>query len=149
MNSDLLKFIVKAKKSTYASSKQLIASSRMSSKDLYFEESDYRYLDSYFGDKHFAGQEIVWYKDKAVWGMNYVGRVLAKEAPLGFIDFLKESLLKVDKNNPYRGPEEFKKGDFMYMCKSYGRIDFFDGKEMIMYKNKAIYELVFNGGKIE
>ena len=54
----LAKFLVNAKRSTYAAQKGKIPSSRKHSKDLAFKENDYYYLDSYFGEKDFSREEI-------------------------------------------------------------------------------------------
>ena len=52
------KFLVTAKRNTYATQNGKVPSSRKSSKDLAFKENDYYYLDSYFGEKDFSVEEI-------------------------------------------------------------------------------------------
>ncbi|HLI90766.1 MAG TPA: DUF5680 domain-containing protein, partial [Ktedonobacteraceae bacterium] len=49
---------------------------RLGSKDLQFSEHDWAYHDSYPGESDFIGQEIVYYRVKPVWGMNYFGVIL-------------------------------------------------------------------------
>jgi hypothetical protein len=68
----LEQFIVRAKRNTYVGSAKELLSYRLGSKDLQFAEHDWAYHDSYLGESDFIGQEIVYYRMKPVWGMNYL-----------------------------------------------------------------------------
>ena len=142
------KFLIKAKQNTYAGGGDFTKSSRPTSKDFAFKEGDFLYLDSYLGDLDFLGEETVWYQNKPVWGMNYFGRMTAEKSPIGFNEFLKSTLLQVPEEMPFRGPEEYSKGDFCYTCSVEGDLPWFRGKELVFYKGKKIYQLYFHGGKI-
>jgi hypothetical protein len=144
---ELFKFIVQAKINTYAGDGALSESSRPSSKDLYYKSGDYSYIDSYFGEINFIGQEVVFYKNWAVWGMNYFGEML-NDAPIpeGFSECLKGALSLVTELAPYRGPESFAIGDFKYSCFFEGEFESFYGEETISYKGEDIYFLKFHGG---
>lgn len=83
--NNLGKFLVNAKRNTYAAQKGKVLSSRKFSKDLAFEENDYYYLDSYFGEKDFSGEEIVYFKQIPIWSMNYYGKMIKENIPEGFI----------------------------------------------------------------
>lgn len=139
-------FIVKAKKSTYASKKNRIESLRNDSHDYYYEENGYKYYDSFFGSSTFSGQEIVYKDDKVCWSMNYYGKVLSNDFNG---DFLKESLLHLDERRPFRGPAIYKKGEYLYISHVEGDIDLFKGYEEIYYQSQKIYECLFHGGMIE
>ena len=56
--------------------------------------------------------------------MNYAGRITGD-----FFDndFLKEALLSVSADTPYRGPKIFVKGDYHYHCKVEGEFVWFQG----------------------
>ncbi len=141
-------FLIDAKKNTYASGTGiLIDSLKPGSKDLPYKEGEFSYMDSYFGDLNFIGQEIVWYKEKPIWGMNYYGNTYD---PIdGFPKFLFECLKHVTTQAPYRGPEQFQDDKFEYNCSWQGDINNVKGEELIKYDNKVIYQLSFHGGVIK
>lgn len=143
------RFLKKAKQNTYAGGGDLTTPSRNTSKDLHFAEGDFVYLDSYLGDFNFIGEEAVWYKGKAIWGMNYYGRMLIPEIPNGFSTCLKNALLEVPEEMPFRGPEEYISNQFVYNCTVEGEIEWFRGKEFISYQGKRIYQLYFHGGALK
>jgi len=73
---DLCKFLVKAKKSTYASgdeTKKIIEKDK--STTLIFEDGDWKYHDNYFGGEPYGGREVVLLKGEAGYIMTYYGRV--------------------------------------------------------------------------
>ncbi|PKO15230.1 MAG: XRE family transcriptional regulator [Chloroflexi bacterium HGW-Chloroflexi-10] len=147
--NDFIQFLIRAKQNTYAGSGPLTSASRTCSKDLAFEEGDFTYLDTYLGDIHFIGEEAVWHLGQPIWGMNYYGRMLVQTIPLGFSECLKEALLQVPSEIPFRGPEEYRSGDFSYQCAVEGGLEWFRGKEYIAHKGQRIYQLYFHGGEIK
>ena len=79
----LSKFLVKAKINTYTSSgegEEKILPDR--SKEFEFKEKEFKYRDRYFGFNPFIGQEIVWQKEKVIWGMNYYGEIISEIVPV-------------------------------------------------------------------
>jgi len=148
---DLNKFLVKAKINTYASKgergEKLLLDK---SKEFKFEEKDLRYRDRYFGSKSFIGEEIVFKKKKPIWGMNYCGGVVSSNVSEKEIySFLKESLKRVKKDKPFRGPNIFKENSFKYINRTEGSIENFSGEEKIYYKNKLVYKLNYQGGIVK
>lgn len=77
--------------------------------------------------------------------MNYIGRVIGDNFSG---DFLKEALLNVSEEYPFRGPEEYKNGNYLYSCKINGDFHWFNGTEEIYYKDNKIYECIFHGGDV-
>ena len=69
-------FIIKAKANTYVAKGQKSLAYRPCSHDLQFHDGEFVYLDSYFGGTDFLGQELVYFAGKAIWAMNYYGRIL-------------------------------------------------------------------------
>jgi len=146
----LSKFLVKAKINTYASSGEGEEKNLPDgSKELEFEEKEFKYRDRYFGFNPFIGEEIVWQNEKIVWGMNYYGRITSEKIPVKQIyQFLQEALKKVTENKPFRGPDNFKQGDFEYFNKIEGNVENFNGEEKIFHKKQLVYQLRYSGGLI-
>jgi len=144
--SELAHFLVKAKKATYANKTNKVNSSRKESHDYSYQENNYTYLDSFFGAENFSGQEIVYKDGKPCWSMNYYGRVI-EENFNG--DFLKEALLQVDEELPFRGPLFYQKGEYLYLLRIQGKIDFFQGVEEIYYQTYKVYEGFIQGGIVK
>ncbi|OGO78381.1 MAG: hypothetical protein A2Y23_13525 [Clostridiales bacterium GWB2_37_7] len=143
---EVVLFLLRAKRATYAGKGPESVSSRPKSHDLEYVEDDLKYIDTYLGGEKFAGEEALWKNDVPFWSMNYCGRVVAE----GFNgDFLKEALSQVQKEMPYRGPNEYKKDGFSYKCTVNGDFDWFEGFEEIFLNDKKIYECMFHGGAIK
>ena len=137
-------FLCKAKKLTYAAhGAEEAVPFRPCSHDLKYEEGKYLYLDTYLGGEKYAGEEGVWYQGAPVWVMNYVGRILCE--PFSG-DFLKEALLRVPEDHPYRGPMVYSNGDYRYHSTVSGGFEWFQGYEEIFCKETKVYECRFHGG---
>ncbi|MBO7474610.1 MAG: hypothetical protein J6U00_11570 [Ruminococcus sp.] len=141
-----VEFLIRAKKATYAGKGAEVEPSRPKSHDLHYMEDDMLYIDSYLGGEHFAGEEVVWADGSPYWSMNYLGRVTG--TPFSG-DFLKEALLRVPFDRPFRGPEEYTDGDYTYNSKVDGDFEWFTGYENISYKGEKIYECYYHGGTIK
>ena len=146
MDKELTDFLIKAKQATYAGKGAETTSSRLKSHDLVYKEGRYMYYDTYLGGDRFAGEEALWISEDPYWGMNYVGRVTGDNFSG---DFLKEALLRVPGDKPFRGPSEYTNGDYTYKCDIDGDYEWFQGRETISYKGTLIYECFFHGGLIK
>jgi len=103
------------------------------------------YMDTYLGGEEFAGEEALWKDGVPFWSMNYSGRVTGP----GFSgDFLKQALLRVPENRPFRGPERYAEGEYEYLCRAEGDTDWFGGYETISLRGTVIYECRFHGGRV-
>ena len=146
MKEKIIDFLITAKKNTYAGKGAETTSSRIKSHDLVYSEEDMMYYGTYLGGEKFAGEEALWISGNPYWAMNYIGRLIGE----GFSgDFLKEALLHVPRELPFRGPAEYGNGDYVYQCTVDGDFEWFQGKEIICYKEKEIYECCFHGGLIK
>lgn len=145
MDKKLLEFLIKAKRATYAGKGAETAPSRVKSHDLIYQDGNYVYYDTYLGTSKFAGEEALWINDVPYWSMNYLGRVIGDNFSG---DFLKEALLMVPEDKPFRGPEKYTNGKYSYHCEVDGAFEWFQGREVIRYKETDIYECVFHGGLI-
>ena len=146
MDKNIIAFLIRAKKATYAGKGAETNASRPGSHDLQYTEGPLKYIDTYLGGVKFAGEEALWEKDAPFWAMNYIGRVLAD----GFSgDFLKEALLHVPEESPFRGPAQYVDGEYKYTCTVEGDVHWFCGVEEIYFKENKVYECLFHGGDIE
>lgn len=145
IDGDIIEFLCRAKKATYAGKGEESSPSRPNSHDLQYSEGNLEYIDTYLGGENFAGEEALWEDGIPIWSMNYIGRILGD----GFSgDFLKEVLLLVPKEQPYRGPMVYENGDYKYHCIVKGEFKWFEGYEEIFYNNIKVYECIFHGGCI-
>lgn len=116
----LEEFLVKAKLNTYANSgegdeKKLEDGSR----ELVYEEVEYKYRDRYFGFNPFIGEEVVWKEGIVIWAMNYYGAILSNNISAKEVyEFLKKAMQQVKEGRPFRGPSKFKEGDFYIQMKT-------------------------------
>ncbi len=150
---ELAKFLVKAKAKTYAGSGKEILPQRPLFKELEYIEGYWEYRDSYAGFYFAPGQEVVRFKKQPVWAMAYSGGMNSEYhgnrsfAELTYT-FLKSALLKVEESRPFRGPRDYKDGDFEYIDKSDGDIKDFIGTEKILYQGKEVFKQHYIGGLI-
>ena len=141
--NEIIKFRLEANVNTYAAFMNEVESTRLDSHDFRYENGGYTYHDTYVGGEQFAGEEAVWKKGKAVYAMNYMGRVLGKEFSG---NFLKDALRHADMKMPYRGPEYYEDGEYRYKCSVNGDLTWFQGYEEIYWKEEKVYECYFHGG---
>lgn len=151
---ELAKFLVKAKKKTYAGNGKEIKPQRPGFKELEFKEGKWHYRDSYAGFFSAPGQEVVRFGGRPVWAMAYSGGMKEKyqgnaKFATEVFNFLKKALNKVGAAKPFRGPERFKTGDFLYLSKSKGGIKEFRGQERIYYKGRLVFQQEYIGGLIK
>ena len=140
---EIVNFRLEANVNTYAALMNEVDSTRLDSHDFRYGKGEYVYHDTYVGGEQFAGEEAIWKNGKAVYAMNYLGRVLGENFSG---NFLKEALRNADIKMPYRGPEYYQAGEYTYKCKVSGDFDWFQGREIITYKGNEIYECYFHGG---
>jgi len=139
-------FLFEAKKNTYAAGAlEEKNPSRPNSHDLTYKDGDYFYIDTYIGSEIFSGEEAVWVNNRAIWAMNYHGRVVSQDFNG---KFLKEALQKGSDQHLQRGPLVYKYKNYSYHCKYEGEFNWFQGYEEIFYETKKVYECYFHGGRV-
>jgi hypothetical protein len=148
---NLRKFLVKAKKATYASgdnSRKVIEKDK--STTLTFEDENWKYHDNYFGGEPYGGREVVLFNEQPVYFMAYYGWVNEKVINFGEVyKILRQALVLIPENNPYRGPKEYSQGDYTYLNNFVGEIDNFSGEEIIKHNGKEIYKARYVGGIVD
>lgn len=140
---ELIAFRLEANVNTYAAFMNETDSTRLDSHDFTYSNGPYTYYDTYVGGEQFAGEEAIWYEGKSQYAMNYAGRVLGQQFSG---DFLKEALRHADEQMPYRGPEYYQSGEYIYKCNVVGDFTWFQGYEEIYCNNEKVYECYFHGG---
>lgn len=151
---NLEKFLIEAKKETYANAKvEKVTSNRLGSKDYEYKKDNMLYHDTYFGGVSFIGEEVVYVDNKPYWAMNYYGVTIDDNLEEEAMDAaLRPALMRVGEDKsviPVRGPSEYSNGEYKYIFTVDGTIDNFTGVETIYKNNTKIYELKCHGGKIK
>ena len=147
----LCKFLVKAKKSTYASgddAKKIINDDK--STTMLFDDGDWKYHDNYFGGEPYGGREVVFFKNTPIYMMVYYGWVIKGVAFSSIYKTLQGALSLMPKDKPFRGPKKYNHNDMEYTNVFEGNIDNFFGEEIIMSAdNEEIYKAKYIGGLID
>ncbi len=142
---EMVAFLCRAKKHTYAAHGAESSPSRPNSHDLIYTEGDYTYIDTYLGGERFSGEEAVWKAGTPVFAMNYSGRTLTADFSG---EFLKEALMRVKEDAPFRGPCVYSAGDYAYHCIVNGDTEWFQGYEEIFCRGIKVFECYFHGGMV-
>lgn len=150
LQPELEKFIVRAKAATYIGDGIESPPCRLGAKDLQFKEGAWAYHDSYFGGSDFIGEEVVYYQDTPVWGMNYFGRLLRPDcmtaAEVG--KMLKKSLSRMYQEGRFLGLFEHTEGAVRYLDTNHGDVTWFEGIEYVYQGDILVYSLVYHGGLV-
>ena len=144
-DASLLAFLARASRETYVGYGEETAPSRPASHDYHYQEGAWEYIDTWLGGESFAGEEAVWLNGRAVYAMNYCGRVVSENFSG---DFLKAALRAAPAEKPFRGPARYENGDNRYECTLHGDLDWFQGYEEIRWQGEQVYECFFHGGKM-
>jgi hypothetical protein len=146
---ELRKFLVDANTNGYASASAAARKEADGSTSISYVSGDWKMHDNYFGGEPFGGREIVFYKNQPFWIMVYYGRVAQGFNPKEVFQFLKEALLSMPQEAPYRGNKYLSRDDFEYFNEYTGKVDDFEGREKITFKGVACYEARYFGGLVD
>jgi len=149
----LSEFLVDAKRRTYAGlddDATIAAPLLPGSKQLEYRDGDLSYRDIYFGMRFFVGQETVQSGADTVWSMSYSGGVVSTVVDRGeflaIYAFLRQALLAIRDDRPFRGPPQFEDRSFRYVNISSGDVAAFHGEEQICRGRSKVYGLRYSGG---
>jgi uncharacterized protein DUF5680 len=149
----LSEFLVDAKRKTYAGlddDATVLAPLLPGSKQLEYRDLDLSYRDIYFGMRFFVGQETVQAGADVIWSMSYAGGVAAtvvdRNEFLAIYAFLRQALLAIRDDRPFRGPPLFENASFGYVNTSSGDLAEFHGEEQIHRGGVKVYGLRYSGG---
>jgi len=151
-SKELCEFLVKAKKSTYASgdtAKKIVEADK--STTLIFEDGDWKYHDNYFGGEPYGGREVVFFQGQPVYLMVYCGWVneSVKDFKAAY-GVLQGALTLIPGDKPFRGPDKLELGGLIYTNIHEGEVDNFFGEEIIRNENgEEIYKAKYMGGLVD
>lgn len=142
----LQEFIIKAKKHCYLSGANYCQSHKLGSYDLEYKEDDYIYQITYLGGINYSFEETIWYKEKPVWVMSFLCKVITD----GFNgQFLKEALLNATNENFLRGPSQYAKESYQYRNITNGYLDWFQGYEEVYCQDNLVFIGIYHGGAVK
>ncbi len=153
----LAKFLVKAKKNTYASEKGIeLTPERPLHKELEYSDGEFYYRDSYIGSFQALGMEEVRLENReghTIWAMAYSGGMLPEHHNNVFfakdiLRFLKKALSLVTEDIPFRGPILCEEAGFAYENRVEGDIKRFEGNEKIFFRGKKLFDQDYIGGLV-
>lgn len=114
-----------------------------------FEKGPWRSHDNFFGGEPYGGRTIVFYQRKPCWIMVYYGWVERGVETDPVYAVLRNALMRMPKEAPYRGPKEYKEGTYVYTNTWKGEIGRFSGEEKITQDGKLIYKANYMGGLVD
>lgn len=150
-NLELSEFLVESKTlHSYASLDQIHKEIMQDGgTELLFTNKNKTYRDRYYGGEPFIGEEVVFVDNKAVWSMNFYGKVMDTSYDTGEIyAFLRKALKLITVAMPFRGPEHFEEEGFTYQFSVEGTVDCYVGREAIYSGDKLIYQAYVHGGYV-
>lgn len=120
------------------------------SRTIEYVESNYRMHDNFFGGEPYGGRLVVFYKGEPLFIEVYYGSVYATERTADEVyGFLREALQHPGKDNPYRGPARYQKGQLTYKSATEGDIMNHTVKEYIYDGDTEIYSAIVLGGLVD
>ncbi len=114
-----------------------------------FRKKEWRSHDNFFGGEPYGGRTIVFNKNKPFWIMVYYGWIIDGITPDPIYTVLRNALLQMPQDAPFRGPREYKQNDFTYTNTWQGNLEKYSGAETIMQKGKLIYQANYFGGLVD
>lgn len=146
----LKQFLIDSNKAGYAGGKEKkwIKESDGST-TIPFEKGEFRSHDNFFGGEPYGGRVVVFHKNKPVWMMVYYGWITegVKADPVYAV--LRNALKQMPEDAPFRGPKEFKDGEFAYLNDWDGDVEKYSGEEQITQGEKLIYKANYMGGLVD
>lgn len=114
-----------------------------------FEKGPWRSHDNFFGGEPYGGRTIVFHEGKPFWMMVYYGWVAEGVESNPVYGVLRNALMQMPEDYPFRGPKEHKEGEFTYSNSWEGEDDRFSGEEQIRQGEKLIYKANYLGGLVD
>jgi hypothetical protein len=114
-----------------------------------FTKGQWTSHDNFFGGEPYGGRIVVSYAGKAVWMMVYYGWVKVGINPDLVYGILREALMSMPEDHPYRGPSRFEKDTLVYKNTWTGEPDRYSGEEKITQNGKLIYKATYFGGWVD
>lgn len=151
MNKELLRqFLIDSNKAGYAGGEEKKwVKEPDGSTTILFEKRPWRSNDNFFGGEPYGGRTIVFYEGKPYWMMVYYGWVVEGVESNPVYGVLRNALMQMPEDYPYRGPREYKEGEYTYINVWEGELDRFAGEEQIKQSERLIYKANYIGGMVD
>ena len=148
MNDELKQFLHKANTRGYGSAEVNEEKLGNGEHIIRFSDGDYEFKDVYYGGEPYAGQEVIFVNNSAVWAMQYRGFIVEGEDFAPIYAFLGEVLTSTKVGLP-RGQDGFSKNEFLYNFEMNGGLEDFSASETISKNGKIVYRANFLGGLVD
>lgn len=151
MNREALRqFLVDSNKAGYAGGeeKEWIKESDGST-TIPFEKGDWRSHDNFFGGEPYGGRVVIFNQGKPVWMMMYYGWVAPDVEANPIYALLRNALMQMPEDAPFRGPKEYREGEYTYSNTWAGDVGQYSGEERITQGEKLIYKANYIGGIVD
>ncbi|MCA9371857.1 hypothetical protein KC726_03070 [Candidatus Woesebacteria bacterium] len=146
----LKEFLLAANRAGYAGGKEKQwKHEKDHSTTIVFEKGLWKSYDNFFGGEPYGGRSVVFYQNKPVWIMVYYGWVKKGEDTNKIYEILREALMLMPKDHPFRGPKEYKKGLYVYTNAWEGTMERFSGTEHIRAGDDEMYHASYMGGFVD
>ena len=151
MNKENLRqFLIDSNKAGYAGGKNKKWVKEVDgSTTIPFEKDPWKSHDNFFGGEPYGGRTIVFFESKPAWIMVYYGRVEEGVEANPVYEILRNALMQMPEDYPFRGPKEYKEGQFTYTNIWNGEVEKFSGEEQITQASKLIYKANYIGGLVD
>ncbi|MFA5872236.1 MAG: DUF5680 domain-containing protein [Parcubacteria group bacterium] len=148
--TQLKKFLVESNKAGYAGGEEKKwINEKDGSTTIPFEKAQWKMQDNYFGGEPYGGRTVVFFEEKPVWMMVYYGLVVESVKPKSIYGVLKNALMRMPEDYPFRGPEKYEEGEFIYENSWDGEVDNSSGEEKISQVGEMVYKASYIGGLID
>ncbi len=146
----LRKFLVDSNKAGYAGGEEKKwIKDPDGSTTIPFEKGPWKSHDNFFGGEPYGGRVVVFRDNQAVWMMVYYGWVVQGVDADKVYGILREALMQMPEDAPFRGPEEYRKGKLVYRNKWRGSLEKYSGEEVIEEEGNLIYQADYFGGEVD
>jgi hypothetical protein len=151
MDKNLLReFIIESNKAGYAGGEEKKwINEKDGSTTIPFAKGKWMMQDNYFGGEPYGGRTIVSFEGKPAWLMVYYGLVIEGVEPKSVYGVLKNALMKMPEDYPFRGPKKYEEGELIYENYWKGDIENFSGEEKISRIGEMIYKANYLGGLVD
>lgn len=147
---ELRQFLIASNKAGYAGGKEKQwIKEPDNSTTIPFEKGLWKSHDNFFGGEPYGGRTIVFYEDKPVWMMVYYGRVEETTNPDPVYSILRNALMRMPEDYPFRGPKEYQEKNLIYKNVWNGDPERFSGEETITEEGKLLYKANYMGGFVD
>lgn len=115
-----------------------------------YEKDRFKSHDNFFGGEPYGGRVVVFYDNKPVWMMVYYGWVAETADTNNVYSILREALMHMPEDAPFRGPREYKSGNLTYTNEWQGDVSRYSGEEKIVdAKGEVVYQANYRGGLVD